>query len=72
MIRNPAYKGKWSAPVIKNPAYKGVWKAKLIPNPKYFEDSTPSNFNKIGAVGFEIWTMYLLYLFTYQARRHFI
>ncbi|KAG0320608.1 hypothetical protein BGZ99_004406 [Dissophora globulifera] len=56
-ISNPAYKGKWSAPLIDNPAYKGVWAPRKIPNPSFFEDLHPSNFEKIGAVGFEIWTM---------------
>ncbi|KAJ3163429.1 hypothetical protein HDU86_000008 [Geranomyces michiganensis] len=55
--RNPDYKGKWKAPMIDNPAYKGVWAPRKIDNPNYFEDKTPSNFNKIGAIGFEIWTM---------------
>ncbi|KAG0013218.1 hypothetical protein BGZ82_002248 [Podila clonocystis] len=57
MISNPAYKGKWSAPFIDNPAYKGVWAPRKIANPDFFEDLHPSNFDKIGAVGFEIWTM---------------
>lgn len=56
-ISNPAYKGKWSAPLIDNPAYKGVWAPRKIANPEYFEDKHPSNFERIGAVGFEIWTM---------------
>ncbi|KAG0210206.1 hypothetical protein BGX28_009511 [Mortierella sp. GBA30] len=56
-ISNPAYKGKWSAPMIDNPEYKGVWAPRKIPNPDFFEDLHPSNFEKIGAVGFEIWTM---------------
>ncbi|KAI9375993.1 Calreticulin family-domain-containing protein [Aspergillus egyptiacus] len=57
MIKNPAYKGKWSAPLIDNPAYKGPWAPRKIPNPAYFEDKTPSNFEPMGAIGFEIWTM---------------
>jgi calnexin len=57
MKKNPAYKGKWTAPLIDNPAYKGIWKPRKIPNPAYFEDKTPSNFEPMGAVGFEIWTM---------------
>ncbi|KAF9387901.1 hypothetical protein CPC16_006800 [Podila verticillata] len=57
MISNPAYKGKWSAPMIDNPTYKGVWAPRKIANPDFFEDLHPSNFDKIGAVGFEIWTM---------------
>ncbi|KAF9925511.1 hypothetical protein FBU30_004730 [Linnemannia zychae] len=56
-ISNPAYKGKWSPPMIDNPDYKGVWAPRKIPNPDYFEDLHPSDFEKIGAVGFEIWTM---------------
>ena len=56
-IKNPAYKGKWTAPFIDNPAYKGVWKPRVIKNPDYFEDKTPSNFEPMGAIGFEIWTM---------------
>ncbi|KAL8837062.1 MAG: hypothetical protein Q9205_006282 [Flavoplaca limonia] len=57
MKRNPEYKGKWTAPYIDNPAYKGVWKPKKIPNPDYYEDKTPANFEPMGAIGFEIWTM---------------
>lgn len=57
MKRNPEYKGKWTAPFIDNPAYKGPWAPRKIANPDYFEDKTPSNFEPIGAIGFEIWTM---------------
>lgn len=57
MKKNPDYKGKWTAPYIDNPAYKGVWKPRKIKNPDYFEDKTPANFEPIGAIGFEIWTM---------------
>lgn len=57
MIKNPKYKGKWSAPLIENPAYKGVWAPRKIANPGYFEDKTPANFEPMGAIGFEIWTM---------------
>ena len=57
MKKNPAYKGKWTAPFIDNPAYKGVWAPQKIKNPDYFEDKTPANFEPIGAIGFEIWTM---------------
>ncbi|KAM0260367.1 hypothetical protein ACHAQJ_002768 [Trichoderma viride] len=56
-IKNPDYKGKWSAPFIDNPAYKGVWAPRKIKNPDYYEDKTPSNFEPMGAIGFEIWTM---------------
>ena len=45
---NPAYKGKWYAPMIDNPAYKGEWAPRKIPNPDYFEDLTPvKSLNKI-------------------------
>jgi calnexin len=47
MIKNPAYKGKWTAPLIDNPEYKGVWAPRKIANPNYFEDNSPSDFNKI-------------------------
>ncbi|KAL2358161.1 calnexin [Cryomyces antarcticus] len=57
MIKNPAYKGKWSAPMIDNPAYKGVWAPQKIANPNYYEDNVPANFEPMGAIGFEIWTM---------------
>lgn len=57
MKKNPNYKGKWTASLIDNPAYKGVWKPQVIPNPDYFEDKTPSDFEPMGAIGFEIWTM---------------
>ncbi|KAJ9139115.1 Calreticulin family protein [Pleurostoma richardsiae] len=55
--KNPDYKGKWSAPYIDNPAYKGPWFPRKIKNPDYFEDKTPANFEPMGAIGFEIWTM---------------
>lgn len=57
MKKNPEYKGKWSAPFIDNPAYKGIWAPRKIKNPNYFEDKTPANFEPMGAIGFEIWTM---------------
>lgn len=38
---NPAYKGKWYAPMIDNPLYKGEWAPRKIPNPSFFEDLTP-------------------------------
>ena len=56
MKRNPAYKGKWHAPLIENPAYKGIWKPRDIPNPDYFELKKP-DFEPIAAIGIEIWTM---------------
>lgn len=55
--RNPDYKGKWYPPQIDNPKYKGPWAPRKIPNPDFFEDLTPSKFEKIGAIGFELWTM---------------
>ena len=57
MKKNPDYKGKWTAPYIDNPAYKGIWAPRKIANPDYYEDKTPANFEPMGAIGFEIWTM---------------
>ncbi|KAF2719928.1 calnexin-like protein [Polychaeton citri CBS 116435] len=57
LVKNPAYKGKWTAPLIDNPAYKGVWKPQKIDNPDFFEDKTPADFEPIGGIGFELWTM---------------
>lgn len=57
MKKNPLYKGKWIAPFIDNPLYKGIWAPKKIKNPGFFNDTQPSNFEPIGAIGFEIWTM---------------
>ncbi|KIE03263.1 calreticulin, partial [Metarhizium majus ARSEF 297] len=57
MKKNPDYKGKWTAPFIDNPAYKGPWAPRKIKNPAFFEDKTPANFEPMGAIGFEIWTM---------------
>ncbi|KAI1436582.1 Calreticulin-domain-containing protein [Xylaria sp. CBS 124048] len=57
MKKNPDYKGPWTAPYIENPAYKGVWAPRKIANPDYYEDKTPANFEPMGAIGFELWTM---------------
>ncbi|EWC45165.1 calnexin-like protein [Drechslerella stenobrocha 248] len=57
MKTNPAYKGKWVRPQVENPAYKGVWEPRKIANPHYFEDKTPADFEPMGAIGFELWTM---------------
>ncbi|UNI14838.1 hypothetical protein JDV02_001427 [Purpureocillium takamizusanense] len=57
MKKNPDYKGKWTAPYIDNPAYKGPWAPRKIKNPEFFEDKHPANFEPMGAIGFEIWTM---------------
>lgn len=55
---NPAYKGKWYAPLIDNPAYKGEWAPRKIPNPAYFEDLNPvKSLINIGGIGIELWTM---------------
>jgi len=56
-IVNPLFKGKWSAPLIDNPAYQGPWAPRKIANPAYFVDDHPAKFRKIGAIGFEIWSM---------------
>lgn len=57
MIRNPDYKGKWTAPMIDNPAYKGPWAPRKIANPNYFVDDKPASFTPLGGIGYEIWTM---------------
>jgi calnexin len=57
MMKNPEYKGKWSPPMIDNPEYKGPWRPRMIPNPAYFHDANPAKFEKMGGVGFELWTM---------------
>ncbi|KAG5439162.1 hypothetical protein PCANB_001461 [Pneumocystis canis] len=57
MIRNPKYKGKWVPPLINNPKYIGEWKPRDILNPNYYEDKTPSNFESLIGIGFELWTM---------------
>jgi hypothetical protein len=41
MKPNPAYRGKWYAPMIDNPDYKGEWAPRKISNPNYFEDNDP-------------------------------
>lgn len=56
-IPNPDFKGKWKQPLIENPAYKGEWEPKKIANPDYFEDSTPSDLEPIGGIGFELWSI---------------
>ncbi|ODA79604.1 hypothetical protein RJ55_05198 [Drechmeria coniospora] len=57
MKPNPDYKGAWSAPFIDNPAYKGAWEPSKIKNPAFFQDLSPADFEPMGAIGFEIWTM---------------
>lgn len=56
MKSNPVFKGKWSAPLIDNPSYNGKWEAKQIPNPDYYQATRPQ-FEKIGRIGIEIWSM---------------
>lgn len=56
-IKNPDYKGIWTRPQKKNPDYKGIWTPQRIPNPDFFEDKEPANFEPIGGVGIELWTM---------------
>lgn len=56
-IQNPEYKGKWFSPLIENPSYKGPWERRKVPNPEFFEDLHPCDFEPIGAIGFELWTM---------------
>ena len=51
--QNPAYKGKWFAPMIDNPKYKGEWKPKEIPNPDHVKDPAPlTNIGKVRAETF--------------------
>lgn len=54
---NPAFKGKWYAPLVPNPAFKGEWEPRKIPNPAYFEDPHPAHLDPIGALAVEVWTM---------------
>lgn len=49
--------GKWVRPKKENPAYKGEWHPQQIPNPAYYEDLHPADFEPLGGVGFELWTM---------------
>ncbi|KAJ8103893.1 Calreticulin family-domain-containing protein [Lipomyces tetrasporus] len=56
-IVNPKFKGKWVQPRIENPDYKGPWKPRKIANPEYYEDAKPADLERIGAIGFELWTM---------------
>ena len=58
MIKNPAFKGKWTAPLIDNPDYKGEWEQKKKPNPDFYTVEYPAKAWKIGAIGIEIWTMF--------------
>lgn len=57
MVINPSFKGKWTQPIIANPNYKGEWSARKIANPNWYVDSTPSDLEPIGAIGFELWSM---------------
>ena len=61
---NPAYKGKWYAPMIDNPAYKGEWAPRKIPNPNFFEDKTPvKSLSKIVRLFYVIITNAYIYHF---------
>jgi len=55
MIPNPDYKGEWKPRMIDNPAYKGEWIHPMIPNPDYVDDNNLYLYEKIGAVGFDLW-----------------
>lgn len=57
LTNNPDYKGKWIQPLIDNPDYKGPWAPRKIANPNYYEDTTASDLEPIGGLGFELWTM---------------
>eukprot|EP01133_Synstelium_polycarpum_P010566 gene10566-12291_t len=54
-IANPEYKGAWKSKKIPNPEYKGEWVHPMIANPEYVEDANVYLYNKIGAVGFDLW-----------------
>jgi len=54
-ISNPKYKGEWKPRQIKNPNYKGEWIHPEIPNPEYTPDQKICKFEKIGAIGFDLW-----------------
>jgi calreticulin len=55
MIDNPEYKGEWRPKMIENPEYKGEWVHPLVANPDYFDDDNLYKYDKIGAIGLEIW-----------------
>merc|ERR1711975_26179 len=48
--------GEWDAPMIENPEFKGEWKPKKIDNADYAPE-TYAKYEKIGGVGFELWTV---------------
>ena len=50
MKDNPAYKGKWHAPLIDNPNYKGSWKPQEIPNLEYYFELDKPDFDPIAAI----------------------
>ena len=55
MIDNPEYKGEWKPRMIDNPAYKGPWVHPQIPNPEFQSDDNIYAFDRLSAVGIEIW-----------------
>jgi len=55
MIDNPEFKGEWKARQIDNPAYKGAWVHPKVPNPEYQVDDSIYAFDKLSAIGIEIW-----------------
>lgn len=57
LIPNQNYKGPWIQPVKKNPNFQGEWEPRRIPNPHFYNDSYPHNFEPIGGLGFELWTI---------------
>ncbi|KAI3387675.1 hypothetical protein SNEBB_005278 [Seison nebaliae] len=54
-IDNPDFKGEWKPEMINNPDYKGPWVHPEIPNPEYKEDENLYLYDKIGAIGIDIW-----------------
>jgi len=55
MIDNPEYKGEWKPRMIDNPAYKGPWVHPQVPNPEYQVDNNIYAYDRLSAVGIEIW-----------------
>lgn len=52
-------KGEWKPRQIDNPAYKGEWVHPQIDNPEYSADDQLYMYKDIGAVGFDLWQVWL-------------
>jgi calnexin len=55
IVRNPRFRCVWTPWQIHNPRFKGVWHPQKIVNPLFFDDPSPSNFEPIFGLGFELW-----------------